>query len=117
VCGYEFPLFYDFHKGVCSDDRSCYTLAAYRTAKKINMPEFHWKHLMTAAACAMLSRQKEAHAVIECLNKCNPAFLDLQNVRDDIELWDPDKNQVEKSMLGLQKAGLKYVSADSTIEA
>ena len=40
-------------------------------------------------------------------------FLDLENVREDIELWDPDKDEVEQFLQGLQKAGLKYGSADS----
>jgi len=28
-------------------------------------------------------------------------------------LWDPDKDEVEQFLQGLQKAGLKYGSADS----
>ena len=45
--------------------------------------------------------------------KYNPTFLDLVNVREDIEIWDPDKDEVERFLQGLQKAGLKYGSADS----
>jgi eukaryotic-like serine/threonine-protein kinase len=87
--------------------------AALQTAKKINMPEFHWRHLTAAAACGMLGRQEEARTAIESLSKYNPAFLDLENVREDIEMWDPDKDEVEQFLQGLQKAGLKYGSADS----
>jgi serine/threonine protein kinase/tetratricopeptide (TPR) repeat protein len=87
--------------------------AALQTAKKINMPEFHWMQLMTAAACGMLGRHEEARTATESLRKYNPTFLDLENVREDIEMWDPDKNEVEKFLQGLQKAGLKYGSADS----
>jgi hypothetical protein len=31
VRGYEFPLFSDFHKSVCSDDCFCHTLAASKS--------------------------------------------------------------------------------------
>jgi hypothetical protein len=40
--------------------------------------------------------------------KSNPTFLDLENVREEIARWDPDKDEVERLMQGLQKAGLKY---------
>jgi len=87
--------------------------AALQAAKKINMPEFHWMQLMTAAACGMLGRDEEARMAIESLRKYNPTFLDLENVREDIGMWDPDKDEVEQFLQGLQKAGLKYGSADS----
>jgi tetratricopeptide (TPR) repeat protein len=85
--------------------------ASLHAAKKINMPEFHWMHLAIAAACGMLGRQEEARTAIESLRKYSPAFLNLENVRDDIALWDPDKAELEKLILGLQKAGLKFSSA------
>ncbi len=87
--------------------------AALQAAKKINMPEFHWMHLMTAAACGMLGRLEEARTAIESLRKYSPTFLILENVREDIGMWDPDKDEVEQFLQGLQKAGLKYGSADS----
>jgi serine/threonine protein kinase/tetratricopeptide (TPR) repeat protein len=87
--------------------------AALQTAKKINMPEFHWMQLITAAACGMLGRHEEARTAIESLRKYNPTFLDLENVREDIGMWDPDKDDVERFLQGLQKAGLKYASPDS----
>ena len=87
--------------------------AALQATKKINMPEFHWMQLMTAAACGMLGRHEEARTAIELLRKYNPTFLALENVREDIEKWDSDKDEVERLLLGLQKAGLKYGSADS----
>jgi TolB-like protein/Tfp pilus assembly protein PilF len=87
--------------------------AALQAAKKINMPEFHWMHLATAAACGMLERHEEARTAIESLRKYTPTFLDLANVREDVGLWDPDKDEVERLLQGLQKAGLKYGSADS----
>jgi hypothetical protein len=70
-------------------------------------------HLMTAAACGMLGRHEEASNAIDSLRKYNPAFLNLENIRHDIEIWDPDKEDVERFLLGLQKAGLKYASAAS----
>ena len=82
--------------------------AALQTAKKINMPEFHWAQLMIAAACGMLGRREEAHPAIELLRKYNPTFLDLNNVRDDIEKWLADKDAVEQLLQGLQKAGLNF---------
>jgi hypothetical protein len=84
-----------------------------QTAKKINMPEFHWSHLTAAAACGMLDRHEEARTAIESLRKYNPTFLNLENVREDIGMWDPDKDEVEQFLQGLQKAGMKYGSADS----
>ena len=87
--------------------------AALQAAKKINMPEFHWMQLMTAATCGMLGRLEEARTAIESLRKYNPTFLDLENVRVDVEMWDPDKDEVEQFLQGLQKAGLTYGSADS----
>jgi TolB-like protein/Tfp pilus assembly protein PilF len=87
--------------------------SALKAAKKINMAEFHWMHLMTAAACGMLGRHEEARAAIASLRKYNPTFLDLANVREDVEMWDPDKGDLERLLQGLQKAGLKYGSMDS----
>jgi serine/threonine protein kinase/tetratricopeptide (TPR) repeat protein len=87
--------------------------AALQSAKKISMPEFHWTHLTTAAACGMLGRHEEARTAIESLRKYNPTFLDLENVRHDIGMWDPDKGEVEQFLQGLQRAGLKYGSANS----
>jgi hypothetical protein len=49
----------------------------------------------------------------ESLRKYNPTFLDLENVREDIELWDPDKDEGAQFLQELQKAGLKYGSEDS----
>jgi len=81
--------------------------AALQAAKKINMPEFHWMYLMIAAACGMLGRHEEASTAVESLRNYNPAFLDLENVRQDISMWDPDENDVERFLQGLQKAGLR----------
>ena len=87
--------------------------AALQTAKKINLPEFHWAQLMIAAACGMLGRREEAHPAIELLRKYNAPFLDLNNVRDDIEKWLTDKDDVEQLLVGLQKVGLKFGPAGS----
>lgn len=87
--------------------------AALQTVKKINLPEFHWAQLMAAAACGMLGHAEEAHTAIELLRKYNPTFLDLDNVRDDIEKWLADKNAVEQLLQGLQKAGLRFGPAGS----
>jgi TolB-like protein/cytochrome c-type biogenesis protein CcmH/NrfG len=91
--------------------------AALQAAKRINMPEFHWMHLATAASYGMLGRHEEARTAIESLRRYNPTFLDLANVREDVGLWDPDKDEVERLLQGLQKAGLKYGSADSAATA
>jgi TolB-like protein len=85
--------------------------AALLAAKKINMPEYHWMPLAIAACCGMLGRHEEARAAIESLRKYNAAFLDLENVREEIARWDPDEDEVERLMQGLQKAGLKYETA------
>jgi TolB-like protein len=87
--------------------------AALQAAKKINMPEYHWTHIAIAACCGMLGRYEEARTAIESLRKYNPTFLDLENIREEIARWDPDKHEVERLMQGLQKAGLKYGPADS----
>jgi hypothetical protein len=106
--GWYYLIF--FHDHYRKDDFK----SALQTAKKINMPEFHWAQLMTVAACGMLGRHEEARAAIESLRKHNPAFLDLNNVRDDISIWDPDPAEVDKFLLGMQKAGLQFGPADPT---
>jgi TolB-like protein/Flp pilus assembly protein TadD len=88
--------------------------AALQAAKKINMPEYHWMHLTIAATCGMLGRQEEACTAIESLRKYNPTFLDLEKVREELGRWDPDKDEVERFMQGLQKAGLKYGTKHSS---
>jgi TolB-like protein/Tfp pilus assembly protein PilF len=82
--------------------------AALQSAKKINMPEYHWMHLTIAAACGMLGRPQDARSAIESLRKHSPEFLDLNNVREEIERWDPDPAEVDKFLLGMQKAGMKF---------
>jgi serine/threonine protein kinase/tetratricopeptide (TPR) repeat protein len=91
--------------------------AALQAAKKINMAEYHWMHLATAAACGMLGRHEEARTAIESLRKYNPAFLHLENVREGLARWDPDKDEVERFMQGLQKAGLKYGMKDDPADS
>jgi TolB-like protein len=59
--------------------------AALLAAKRVNMPEFHWMHLAIAASCGMLGRPEEARTAIEFLRQSYPAFLNLENVRRDIE--------------------------------
>jgi TolB-like protein len=100
--GWYYNIFFHYHyrKGEYE--------AALQAAKKINMPEFHWMHLMTAAACGMLGREEEARTAIDSLRKCNPTFLDLNAVREDIAMWELDPAEVERYMQGLLKAGLKY---------
>lgn len=46
-------------------------------------------------------------------SKIFPLFLPcaahyVKNVRDDISNWDPDPAEVDKLLLGLQKAGLTF---------
>ncbi|HEY1658805.1 MAG TPA: hypothetical protein VGG14_10695, partial [Candidatus Sulfotelmatobacter sp.] len=82
--------------------------AALLAAKKINMPEYHWMQVAIAACCGMLGRDEEARAAIESLRKSNPTFLELENVREELARWDPNKDEVEHFMQGLLKAGLKY---------
>ena len=107
---YHFTIFYDhFRKGQYD--------AALEVAKKINMPEFHWTQLVTAATCGLLGRQAEADAAIESLRKYNPIFLDLQYFFEDEVKWIPDKGIVERLMQGLQKAGLKYGSVEPVVAA
>ena len=109
--GWYYLIFFHYHYR--KDDYK----AALQTAKKMNMPEFHWMQLATIAACGMLGRHEEARAAIDDLRKYNPVFLDLNNVREDISTWDPDLAQVDKLLLGLQKAGLTFGLADSTASA
>jgi TolB-like protein/Tfp pilus assembly protein PilF len=82
--------------------------AALQAAKKINSPDYNWMYVTIAAACGMLGRQPEASAAIASLRRCAPEFLDLSKIREVIEKWDPEKDEVERFVLGLQKAGLKY---------
>jgi len=86
---------------------------ALQIAKKINMPEYHWTQLVTAAACGMLNRQEEARAAMESLRKHNPTFLDLRYFREDVEKCIPDEELVERLLEGLRKAGLKDSSDTS----
>ena len=97
---YHFTAFYHHYRNAEYE-------TALQIAKKINMPEFHWTQLVTAAACGMLNRQEEARAAIESLRKHNPTFLDLKYFREDEEKWIPDKELVEQLLQGLRKAGLK----------
>ncbi len=91
--------------------------AALQSAKKINMPEYHWMHLTTAAAAGMLGRHEEARAAIVALRKFDPKFLNLETVREELAKWDPDKNEVEKFLLGLQKAGLQFGASTAASDA
>ena len=106
--GWYYLIFFHYHYR--KDDYK----AALQTAKKMNMPEFHWMHLATIAACGMLGRLDEARVAIESLRKYSPVFLDLNNVREDISTWDPDSAEVGKLLLGLQKAGLTFSASEST---
>jgi serine/threonine protein kinase/tetratricopeptide (TPR) repeat protein len=82
--------------------------SALLAAKKINMPEFHWMQLAIIACYGMLGRLDEARPTLDSLRKFNPIFLDLNNVRDDLSTWEPDQSELDKFLLGLQKAGLTF---------
>lgn len=98
---YYFPSAWDhFRKGEYE--------GALEVSKKINIPQAHWPQLTTAAAAGMLGRKAEAQVAIESLRKYNPIFLDLNNVRENLEKWIPDEELRERFLQGLQKAGLKY---------
>jgi TolB-like protein/Flp pilus assembly protein TadD/tRNA A-37 threonylcarbamoyl transferase component Bud32 len=88
---------------------------ALEAARETNMPEFHWTQIDTAAAAGMLGRQAEARAAIELLRKYNSEFLDLNNVREDMAKWNTDEEIIERYMEGLQKAGLKFGSAEPAV--
>ncbi|HXJ94743.1 MAG TPA: protein kinase, partial [Terriglobia bacterium] len=87
---------------------------ALQAAKKINSPDYNWMYVAIAAACGMLGRQQEAAVAIVSLRRCAPEFLELGKIRKVIGKWDPEKDEVERLMVGLQKAGLRY-GADSGV--
>jgi len=71
---------------------------------------------MAVRSLSQISSLQEARTAVESLRKYNPTFLNLENVREDIEMWDSDKNEVEEFLLGLQKAGLKYGSDSASTQ-
>jgi eukaryotic-like serine/threonine-protein kinase len=105
--GWYYLIFFHYHY------RKNDFQTALQFTKKMNMPEFHWMQLATIACCGMLGRLDDARTAMGALRKYNPTFLDLNNVRDDITLWDPDAAQVDKLLQGLQKAGLTFGPAHS----
>ncbi|MGH9651187.1 MAG: hypothetical protein ACRD3I_12050, partial [Terriglobales bacterium] len=62
---YHFTLFWDHFRNHEYEE-------ALETAKRINMPEFFWTHVVTAAVCGRLGRRDEARAALDALRNLFP---------------------------------------------
>jgi len=98
---YWFPAFWDTYRK--SDYRG-----ALKFALKINMPDFFWTHVVTAAAYGQLGERDAAGKALRELLFLKPDFA--VNAREEPKKWfDPEL--VEHLMDGLRKAGLENAAA------
>jgi tetratricopeptide (TPR) repeat protein len=79
---------------------------AWRLLKRVNMPEYYWTHLATAAVCGQLALVAEARAALDALSRLNPALKEADRVRQDLEHWNFEPTLLDGVMVGLAKAGL-----------
>jgi TolB-like protein/Tfp pilus assembly protein PilF len=94
---YWFPAFWDAYR------KSDYH-GALNFALKINMPDFFWTHVATAAAYGQLGERDAAGKALRELLFLKPDFA--VNAREEPGKWfDPEL--VEQLMDGLRKAGLE----------
>jgi TolB-like protein/Flp pilus assembly protein TadD len=92
---YHFVAFYDHYRKREYEE-------ALETTKRINMPEFFWTHVVTAAVCGRLGQREEARAALEALRSLFPDYR--QGLRANEELWILDADVVEQVMQGLAEA-------------
>jgi non-specific serine/threonine protein kinase len=79
---------------------------AWRLLKRVNMPEYYWTHLATAAVCGQLALVAEGRAALDALTRLNPALSQADQVRRDLAHWNFAPTLIDRVMDGLGKAGL-----------
>ena len=79
---------------------------AWRLLKRVNMPGFYWTHLATAAVCGQLNLVAEARTALDALGKLDPALLETDYLRQDLEHWNFEPTLLDGVIVGLAKAGL-----------
>jgi hypothetical protein len=79
---------------------------AWRLLKRVNMPEYYWTHLATAAVCGQLGLVVEGRAALDAVGKPYQALLEADYLRQDLEHWNFEPTLLDGVMVGLAKAGL-----------
>ena len=104
---YWFPAFWNAYRK--RDYRG-----ALNVALKINMPDFFWTNVVTAAAYGQLGEREAAGKALRELLALKPDFAVI--AREEPGKWfDPEL--VEHLMDGLRKAGLPIPSAGAALES
>ncbi len=91
------PLWMHFAKGEYE--------AALDCVSRVNMPDYFWQHLSTAAICGHLGRLAEGREAGRKLFDVFPDFL--AQGRQQIEVWHYQDGLIEPILEGLRRVGLE----------
>lgn len=95
---YHFPrVFYEFDQGNYQQ--------ALTILNQIDMPNFFWTHLWSAALNGELGHQQAARASLQKLQSLQPEFA--SEAPDILSIWQLDEAFQRNLMNGLRKAGLE----------
>lgn len=77
---------------------------ALRAAKRINMPQHVWAHVVVAIAAGELGRMAEAAAAVDAVEQLAPAMADPAVVAEATRNWKWDDAAAGQMLVGYRKA-------------
>ena len=77
---------------------------ALRAAKRINMPDHVWSHVLVALSAAQLGRTADATAALDAVYRLAPGFAEESTVAEQARQWKWNETHVERLLDGYRKA-------------
>ena len=77
---------------------------ALRAAKRINMPDHVWAHVLVALSAGQLGRAADATAALDAVYRVAPAFADESTVAEQARRWKWNEAHVARMLDGYRKA-------------
>lgn len=77
---------------------------ALGAAKRINMPDHVWSHVLVAVSAAQLGRASDATAALDALHTLAPAFAEEATLLEYARRWKWNEAHVQRLMDGYRKA-------------
>ena len=77
---------------------------ALRAAKRINMPDHVWSHVLVALSAGQLGRAADATAALDAVYRLAPTFADESTVAEQARHWKWNDAHIERMLEGYRKA-------------
>jgi hypothetical protein len=77
---------------------------ALRAAKRINMPDHVWAHILVALSAGQSGRAADASAALDAVYRVAPAFANESTVTEQARSWKWNEAHVARMLDGYRKA-------------